>query len=142
MNKIEWETVDGFDILEPQLDDDCNALVIRAPLGLEDVIIMPGEDAIIPTGLIFSRVFKDYVIIPIHHTCVNQESDVYGRWEGKLRGNPIVHMSVVFDNIGHVYVHILNLGKKEIKIVSGSKIAYFCFSSIFSPSQRTSNPYI
>ena len=51
-------------------------------------------------------------------------------WNGKLREtHPILHMSICVD-VEQVFIHIINLGKSELKYKPGNTIAYFCFSKL------------
>ena len=51
-------------------------------------------------------------------------------WNGKLSEvHPILHMSICVD-AEQVFIHIINLGKTELKYKSGNTIAYFCFTKL------------
>ena len=51
-------------------------------------------------------------------------------WNGKLSEvHPILHMSICVD-VEQVFIHIINLGKSELKYKPGNTIAYFCFARL------------
>ena len=132
MKKIHYEILTGWSVKDPEEDTSTNALKIYMPYGLPECVLMPGDDTLIPTGLHFPGLYKDYIIIPIHHTYPNKGSDVMEMWKGKLsETHPILHMSVCVDR-EQVFIHIINLGKTELKYKSGNTIAYFCFSWLIS----------
>lgn len=132
MRKIKWKVLNGWSVRGPEEASGINAFKIYMPYGLPECVLMPGDDTLIPTGLQFPDLFLDYIIIPIHHTYPNKGSDVMEKWNGKLRTDdfPILHMSVCVDKEDHVFIHIINLGKSELKYKPGNCIAYFCFSKI------------
>ena len=131
MRKIEWEVLNGWSVRGPEKDGRNNALKIYIPYGLQEYVLLPGDDTLIPTGLWFPGLYHDFIIIPIHHTYPNKGSDVMDMWNGKLREDtPTLHMSVVVDN-SQVFIHIINLGETELKYKPGNRIAYFCFARLF-----------
>lgn len=132
MKKIRYEVLKGWSVKGPEEDIGTNALKIYMPYGLPECVLMPGDDTLIPTGLHFPGLFRDYIIISIHHTYPNKGSDVMDTWKGKLRANyPVLHMSVCVD-VEQVFIHIINLGKTELKYKSGNTIAYFCFARLIN----------
>ncbi len=131
MRKIKWNVLDGWSVKGPEEDDGINALKIYMPYGLQECVLLPGDDTLIPTGLRFQGLYRDFIIIPIHHTYPNKGSDVMDMWNGKLREDtPILHMSVVSDS-SQVFIHIINLGETELRYKPGNRIAYFCFARLF-----------
>ena len=132
MGRIKWKVLDGWSVKGPEKGIGTNALKIYMPYGLQECVLLPGDDTLIPTGLHFPGLYKDFIIIPIHHTYPNKGSDVMEMWNGKLRPDfPILHMSVVED-LEQVFIHIINLGKTELKYKPGNCIAYFCFSKLIN----------
>lgn len=130
MKRVKYEVLDGWSVKDPEENSGTNALKIYMPYGLPVCVLMPGDDTLIPTGLHFPGLYKDYIIIPIHHTYPNKGSDVMEMWKGKLKDNlPILHMSVCVD-AEQVFIHIINLGETELKYKPGNTIAYFCFTKI------------
>lgn len=130
MKKIRYEILDGWSLKNPGEDTGTNALKIYMPYGLPECVLMPGDDTLIPTGLHFPGLYKDFIIIPIHHTYPNKGSDVMEMWNGKLsETHPILHMSICAD-YDQVFIHIINLGKSELKYKPGNTIAYFCFARL------------
>ena len=131
MRKIEWKVLNGWSVKSPEKDNGTNALKIYMPYGLQECVLLPGDDTLIPTGLWFQGLYCDFIIIPIHHTYPNKGSDVMEIWNGKLREDtPILHMSVVVDK-SQVFIHVINLGETELKYKPGNIIAYFCFARLF-----------
>ena len=133
--KIQWKTLDCWSVNGPEIDSGSEALIIYMPYGLPECVLMPGDDTLIPTGLWFPGLFRDFLIIPIHHTYPNKGSDVMDVWNGDLKENPILHMSVVADK-SQVFVHIINLGDKELRYKPGNRVAYFCFTPIMSITEE------
>lgn len=130
MRRVEWKVLDGWSVKEPEESIGETALKICMPYGLPECVLMPGDDTLIPTGLWFPGLYKKFIIIPIHHTYPNKDSDVMRKWNGNLKSEfPILHMSIVVDR-SQVFIHIINLGKTELKYKPGCKIAYFCFSPL------------
>ena len=130
MKKIRYKILDNWSVKGPEEDTGTNALKIYMPYGLPECVLMPGDDTLIPTGLHFPGLYKDFIIIPIHHTYPNKGSDVMEMWNGKLSDvHPILHMSICVD-AEQVFIHIINLGKTELKYKPGNTIAYFCFSKL------------
>ena len=141
MNKIRWEKVDGFDPIIPEQVDGWSGFQIKMPLGLPKLVLMPGDDALIPTGLWFPGLYEKFIIIPVHHTYPNSGSDICGVWKGKLRPNlPILHMSILTDH-SHVYLHIINLGNTELKYGPGSTISYFQFVKLYNGDEEEDEDY-
>lgn len=128
---ITWKKVGSWIVDDPEIVPGWNALKITMPYGLPEYVLMPGDDTLIPTGLWFPGLYKDFIITPAHHTYPNTASDVMGVWNGTLKSNPILHLSIVVDK-SQVYVHIINLGSKELKYKSGNIISYFVFTPILS----------
>lgn len=127
---IRFKILDGWSVKYPEEDDGTNSLKIYMPYGLPECVLLPGDDTLIPTGLHFPGLFKNFIIIPIHHTYPNKGSDIMEMWNGKLSEvHPILHMSVCVD-CKQVFVHIINLGKTELKYKPGNTIGYFCFTCL------------
>ena len=130
--EIRWEVLNGWSVKEPSEEPEWNALKIYMPYGLPECVLMPGDDTMIPTGLWFPGLNTDYLIIPVHHTYPNKESDVMGKWREKLREDiPIIHMSILNDS-QQVFLHLINLGKTELIYKPGQTIAYFCFTELIN----------
>ena len=130
MRRVKYKILDNWSVKSPEKDAGTNALRIYMPYGLPECVLMPGDDTLIPTGLHFPGLYKNFIIIPIHHTYPNKGSDVMEMWNGKLSEvSPILHMSICVD-AEQVFIHIINLGKSELKYKPGNKIAYFCFSKL------------
>ena len=130
MNKIYWKKVEGYTIHDPEVDEDWSTLKIRMPYGFPELVLMPGDDALIPTGLWFPGVYREFMIIPVHHTYPNKESDVCEVWNGKIKSDfPVLHMSIVSDR-SQVYIHVINLGKTELRYGPGKVVSYFMFTPL------------
>ena len=124
---VRWQVVDGWCVREPEIYHK-NMLKIYCPYKIGGCIIMPLEDALVPTGLWFSGFLSDYMIIPLHHTYPNVKSDIYGVGSG-FPDEPILHMSVCRSS-DQVFLHIINLGNKELIIKPGKLISYFLFTPL------------
>ena len=124
---ITWQVIEGWSVKEPEIYHE-NILKIYYPFGIEECMIMPLEDALVPTGLWFPGFLSDYMIIPVHHTYPNIKSDVCGVGS-RLSDNPILHMSV-YRGSDQIFLHIINLGNKELIIKPGKLISYFLFTPL------------
>jgi hypothetical protein len=130
MRRVKWKVLAGWSVKGPEKSIGENALKICMPYGLPECVLLPGDDTLIPTGLWFPGLYRDFIIIPIHHTYPNKGSDVMEVWNGNIKTDfPILHMSICVDR-SQVFIHIINLGKSELKYRPGNVIGYFCFSPL------------
>ena len=130
--KIEYRVLsEDYSVKLPEIIGNNELLKVFSPYDIPEVLIMPGDDAIIPTGLVFPDYGKDYIINLVHSIFINKESDILGRYKGTIKeGTSLLHMSPVLDSTGHLFISIINLGKTEMVIKSGVAIGYLGFSRI------------
>ena len=117
MRRVKYKILDGWSLKNPEEDAGTNALKIYMPYGLPECVLMPGDDTLIPTGLHFPGLFKDFIIIPIHHTYPNKGSDVMEMWNGKLNETHPIYIVTEGYNGGKTYTKIQRSEKFKRKLL-------------------------
>jgi len=125
--KIKYKILNGWKITRPKKNG--NFLRLFYPLEIPSSTIMPGEDVLIPTGLMFPGIYREYLIIALPHVAPNNLSDIHRVSKFPKTDNPVLHLTAISDG-NQLFIHYVNLGTKEIVLSSGTFIGNFFFSPI------------
>lgn len=125
--KIKYKVLNGWKIIRPKKNG--NFLKIFYPLEIPSSTIMPGEDVLIPTGLMFSGIYREYLIIALPHVFPNKLSDIHRAFKFLETDNPVLHLTAISDG-NQLFIHYVNFGTKEIVLNPGNFIGNFSFSPI------------
>lgn len=126
--RITYEKVRA--VTEPELVHGGRALKVFSPISMEEVVCMPGDDCLIPTGLKFPDLFYDYTVQSLYLSLFSKEAGVGGglEREEQREGRYVLMIPTYIEE--ELFIHIINVGKTEVKVKPDKPIAYLTFHKI------------